>query len=76
MIIASLTSHYLFMTTISHIEYGVLSLPVTAETSSILNNIAHRHLSQTQTQTIVYSTLKLQMISKVDILVNHKNIWC
>ncbi len=28
--------------------------------------------SELRTQTIVYSTLKLQMISKVDILVNHK----
>ncbi len=31
--------------------------------------------TELRTQTIVYSTLKLQMISKVDILVNHKNIW-
>ncbi len=31
--------------------------------------------SELRTQIIAYSTIKLQMILKVDILVNHKNIW-
>ncbi len=35
----------------------------------------HLKYSELRTQTIFYSTLKLQNDLKVDILVNHKNIW-